>query len=100
MCGLLIYTGTTDSSGSLGGLVSLAEQSRLEPIVLRALESMRWCGSDPVCSEQGPDSMGDKVSGASCHSCVILPETSCEKGNRELDRILAVGSSQLKGFFQ
>jgi len=100
MCGLLIYTGTTDSSGSLGGLVSLAEQSRLEPIVLRALESMRWCGSDPVCSEQGPDSMGDKVSGASCHSCVVLPETSCEKGNRELDRILAVGSSGIKGFFQ
>lgn len=100
MCGLLIYTGTTDSSGSLGGLVSLAEQSRLEPIILRALESMGWCGSDPVCSEQGPDSMGDKVSGASCHSCVVLPETSCEKGNRELDRILAVGSSEIKGFFE
>lgn len=99
MCGFMVYTGTTDSSGSLGGLVGLAEQTRLEPIILRALDAMRWCGSDPVCGEQEPLSMGDKVSGASCHSCVALPETSCEKGNRELDRVLLVGSPQVKGFF-
>lgn len=99
MCGCLLYTGTTDSSGSLGGLVSLAEQGRLETIVHRTLDALGWCASDPVCSEQDPTAMGDRVSGASCHSCAALPETSCEKGNRELDRVFAVGNGAVKGYF-
>jgi len=41
------------------------------------------------------------VSGAACHSCLLLPETACEKFNRELDRSMLVGSydGSWKGFF-
>ena len=28
---------------------------------------------------------------AACHACVLVPETSCEEGNRLLDRALLVG---------
>ena len=51
MNGVLIYTGSPDSEGSLGGLVRLAEPELLEPIVRRTLDSAGWCGSDPVCIE-------------------------------------------------
>ena len=28
--------------------------------------------------------------GAACHNCLFLPETSCERGNRYLDRAVLV----------
>jgi hypothetical protein len=99
--GVLIYTGSPDSEGSLGGLVRLAEPDLLEPIVLRALQNSSWCGSDPVCLETDPSQSGDRVSGAACHCCLLLPETACEKFNRELDRTMLVGSADrsFQGFF-
>lgn len=105
MNGVLIYTGSPDSEGSLGGLVRLAEPTQLERIVLRALHSAKWCGSDPVCLETDPAQSGDRVSGAACHCCLLVPETACEKFNRELDRTMLVGSAETdgskswKGFF-
>lgn len=105
MNGVLIYTGSPDSEGSLGGLVRLAEPGQLERIVLRTLHSAKWCGSDPVCLETDPAQSGDRVSGAACHCCLLVPETACEKFNRELDRTMLVGSAEAdeskvwKGFF-
>lgn len=101
MNGVLIYTGSPDSEGSLGGLVRLAEPELLTPIIERTLRSAGWCGSDPVCLETDPDQSGDRVSGAACHCCLLLPETACEKFNRELDRAILVGDAdnQFKGFF-
>ena len=105
MNGVLIYTGSPDSEGSLGGLVRLAEPAQLGRIVLRAIRSAQWCGSDPVCLETDPAQSGDRVSGAACHCCLLVPETACEKFNRELDRTMLVGSSEAdtsghwKGFF-
>ena len=84
MNGVLIYTGSPDSEGSLGGLVRLATPELLEPIVMRTLEGAGWCGSDPVCLETEPSLAGERVSGAACHCCLLLPETACEKFNREL----------------
>ena len=89
--GVLIYTGSPDSEGSLGGLVRLTEPELLEPIVRRTLSSVSWCGSDPVCIETDPKQSGERVSGAACHCCLLLPETACEKFNRELDRAVLVG---------
>lgn len=89
--GLLIYTGSPDSEGSLGGLVRLAEPSRLEGIVRKTLITARWCGSDPVCGETDPAQAGDRISGAACHACLLVPETACEKFNRELDRTMLTG---------
>lgn len=90
MNGILIYTASGDSEGSLGGLVRQGKPGNLENIVTAALYEAQWCSSDPICMEshgQGPDSCNL----AACHSCALLPETSCERGNRLLDRTLLVG---------
>lgn len=101
MNGILIYTGSPDSEGSLGGLVRLAAPDLLGPVIERALRSASWCGSDPVCLEADPVQTGDRLSGAACHSCLLLPETACEKFNRELDRSFLSGSADgtFSGFF-
>jgi hypothetical protein len=99
--GVLIYTGSPDSEGSLGGLVRLASPELIEPIILRALQQASWCGSDPVCLETDPRQSGERVSGSACHCCLLLPETACEKYNRELDRTMLVGDAvgSFKGYF-
>lgn len=100
MQGILIYTASGDSEGTLGGLVRQGEPSHLWTLVKRAISQARWCSSDPVCIE----SIGQGVDNANlsaCHGCVLLPETSCETGNRLLDRGVLVGTSQEPnlGFF-
>jgi hypothetical protein len=101
MHGVLIYTGSPDSEGSLGGLVRLAAPDLLDDVVRRTLAAARWCGSDPVCLETSPKQAGDRISGAACHCCLLVPETACEKFNRELDRSVLVGSAEgeFNGFF-
>lgn len=100
MHGFLIYTASGDSEGTMGGLVRQGRPGRLEVSMRRALEHAAWCSSDPVCIErtgQGPDN----ASLAACHGCCLLPETSCEEGNRLLDRALLTGTLQHPevGFF-
>ena len=87
---VLIYTATSDSAGSLGGLVAQAEASRFEPVVLSAIERASWCSQDPVCIE-ALSTGTDGLNNAACHSCVLLPETSCEMQNTLLDRAMIVG---------
>jgi hypothetical protein len=89
MAGLLIYTAAADSDGTLGGLVELGKANNLERLISQALERSQICSSDPLCSEH--DSVKDRsLHGASCHACGFVPETSCERGNRYLDRALLV----------
>lgn len=100
MAGILIYTAAGDSEGSMGGLVRMGNPGHLEGVVKRALEKARWCSTDPVCIEsngQGPDNCNL----AACHSCALVPETSCEEQNRLLDRGMVVGtiSNPEIGFF-
>lgn len=103
MGGLLIYTADGDSEGTMGGLVRMGKPGNLEPVILRALESAKWCSSDPICMEmgegsgQGPDSCNL----AACHNCALVPETACEEFNRFLDRGVVVGDFEQKvtGFF-
>ncbi len=85
MAGVLIYTAAPDSEGTLGGLCALGEPEKLGRHIRRALEKMSLCASDPLCSEHTVTS-GEKLHGASCHACSFLPETSCERGNKYLDR--------------
>jgi hypothetical protein len=86
MAGILIYTAASDSEGTLGGLVQLGQPVSLGRQIQNALESMRICGSDPLCAEHSPVGDGRCVHGACCHACLFAPETSCERGNRFLDR--------------
>ena len=91
MCGVLIYTASGDSEGSMGGLVRQGGQGLFENIVMRAVQKASWCSSDPVCIESNGQG-AENSNLAACHSCCLLPETSCEEGNRLLDRGLLVGN--------
>jgi hypothetical protein len=102
MSGLLIYTASGDSEGTMGGLVRMAKPGRLEPLIYRAVENARWCSADPVCMEMAEHGQGpDSCNLAACHACSLVPETSCEQFNRFLDRGLVVGTSEHPelGFF-
>lgn len=94
MNGILIYTSSGDSEGSLGGLVRQGKESNLGPIVKSAIEDSKWCSADPVCSDIGQSSgQGpDNINGSACHNCAILPETSCEEFNMLLDRATICGT--------
>lgn len=91
MAGILIYTASGDSEGTLGGLVRQGRPDTLPYIFKKAIESAVTCSNDPVCSlsqGQGRDSLNL----GACHSCVLIPETSCEEFNIILDRGVVVGT--------
>lgn len=90
MAGILLYTAAPDSEGTLGGLVELGDPLTLGRHLQQALESARLCASDPLCAEHHPDTTGRGIHGACCHACQFSPETSCERGNRYLDRSVLV----------
>lgn len=103
MNGILIYTSSGDSEGSLGGLVRQGKEEHLAKLIKDSVADAEWCSADPVCSEigqssgQGPDS----VNGSACHNCCLVPETSCEEFNMLLDRATIIGTLDNKdlGFF-
>ena len=101
MAGLLIYTATPDSDGTLGGLASQADPSRFVRTVEAAIKSVAWCSSDPLCIS-GVHAFTEPTSGAACHACMLVPETSCEEFNRLLDRTMLVGTPEQPslGFFR
>jgi hypothetical protein len=88
--GILIYTAAPDSEGTLGGLVGLGEPQTLGYHIKQALLAMSLCASDPLCSEHKPDQGTPSLHWAACHACLFSPETSCERGNKYLDRSLLV----------
>ncbi|MFJ4718933.1 MULTISPECIES: DUF1998 domain-containing protein [Streptomyces] len=93
MAGLLVYTATTDSAGSLGGLVAQGEPDRLASTIRSAIRRASWCSADPLCIEAEASGTGGSNM-AACHACVMLPETSCEHNNTLLDRALLVGTPE------
>ncbi len=103
MNGLLIYTSSGDSEGSLGGLVRQGKSNFLGKLIKESIEDAKWCSADPVCSDIGQSSgQGpDNINGAACHNCCIVPETSCEEFNMLLDRTTIIGSYENPeiGFF-
>lgn len=90
MAGILLYTAAPDSEGTLGGLVSLGDPASLGRHVGQALEQMRLCASDPLCGEHTPFQGTTELHWAACHACLFSPETSCERGNKYLDRSLLI----------
>jgi hypothetical protein len=89
MAGVLLYTAAADSDGTLGGLVELGKPDNLAPLINEALRRALVCSSDPLCSEHKA-SKDRTLHNASCHACAFVAETSCERGNRYLDRALLV----------
>lgn len=99
--GVLIYTSSPDSEGSLGGLVRQGEPERLALTVKAAINEAAWCSSDPLCIEsegQGHDALNLSA----CHACLLLSETCCEEYNRLLDRAMLTGTLENPecGFFK
>jgi hypothetical protein len=88
--GLLLSTAASDSEGTLGGLVALGERRYLERILRQALEDASYCSSDPLCAEHMPEFPSATLHNAACHACLFASETSCEAGNRWLDRAVLV----------
>jgi len=88
--GILLYTGSPDAEGTLGGLVQ--EARHLENHLLLALRMAALCSNDPICAQHAAGSSMEKrwLHGAACHGCALVAETSCEMRNDYLDRALVV----------
>ena len=100
MSGILIYTASGDSEGTLGGLVRQGRPDTFPSIYKKAIEAAMTCSNDPVCSlsqGQGRDSLNLSA----CYSCSLIPETSCEEFNVFLDRGVVVGTYENRniGFY-
>lgn len=85
MAGILIYTSSPSSDGSLGGLVEQGKKPKFNIILQKALRKSRLCSMEPLCSFARLGT-GNKSNGSACHACLYLPETSCESMNNLLDR--------------
>jgi hypothetical protein len=88
--GILLYTGSPDADGTLGGLVQQARH--IDAHVAQALDSAALCSNDPICAQHEPgESLEERwLHGAACHGCTLLAETCCEMRNDYLDRALVV----------
>lgn len=100
MCGTLIYTASSDSEGTLGGLIAQAKDSDILNRHIQAMiSSLSICSQDPLCGSHSPSDT-KKPWGAACHSCTHLPETSCEGlQNKLLDRFALAGNEEIMGYF-
>ncbi len=95
MAGVLIYTASGDSEGTLGGLVRQGRSDAFPKILRKAIGKAKTCSNDPVCimsHGQGRDSLNL----AACHACALLPETCCEERNAFLDRGMIIGTFEDK----
>jgi len=88
--GILLYTGSVDAEGTLGGLVEVGR--KIHEHLHSALQWGMLCSNDPVCAQHDPsDSQEHRfLHGAACHGCLLIAETSCEAFNDFLDRTLVV----------
>ncbi|MDM7913765.1 MAG: DUF1998 domain-containing protein, partial [Candidatus Eisenbacteria bacterium] len=88
--GILLFTGSPDADGTLGGLVQQARD--FEEHLAYALRVAALCSNDPICAGHLPgESMEQRwLHGAACHGCALVAETSCEMRNDYLDRALVV----------
>ena len=96
MYGCLIYT-AEGSEGSMGGLIAQTRPQNLNNLIKSALKRATICNSDPLCWESEGQGLFD-LNFASCFSCSLISETSCEHRNLYLDRKLLVDADS--GFFK
>jgi len=94
--GILLYTGSSDAEGTLGGLVEAGR--RIRQHLRRALEMGSLCSNDPVCAYHVPGQHDHQpLLGSACHGCLLISETSCEQRNDFLDRALVVPTVEILG---
>jgi hypothetical protein len=94
--GILIYTGSPDAEGTLGGLVQAGRETPKH--LRRAIELAALCSNDPVCAYHRPTEHDHQLlNGAACHGCLLIAETSCEQRNEFLDRALVTATVEALG---
>lgn len=95
--GVLLYTGTADAEGTLGGLVEVGRS--VHEHIRNALKLGELCSNDPVCAQHQPENPHEHrfLQGAACHGCLLIAETSCEQHNDFLDRALVVPTVESLG---
>jgi hypothetical protein len=95
--GVMLFTGTPDAEGTLGGLVQVGR--RIHEHIRSALLMGELCSNDPVCAQHDPANLHERrfLHGAACHGCLLISETSCEHFNEFLDRSLVVPTVENRG---
>lgn len=88
MYGCLIYT-AEGAEGSMGGLIAQTKGDSLKNLIRSALKRATICNSDPLCWESEGQGLFD-LNFASCFSCSLVSETSCELRNIYLDRKILI----------
>ena len=88
--GVLLYTGTSDAEGTLGGLVEVGRR-----IHEHIQAPWKWANCAPTTRcvpSMSPQNTHERrfLQGAACHGCLLIAETSCEQHNDFLDRALVV----------
>ena len=70
--GVLLYTGSSNAEGTLGGLVQVG--SRIYESFRSALDLGELCSNDPVCAQHEASSDHERrfLHGAACHGCVLI----------------------------
>ena len=96
MYGCLIYT-SEGAEGSMGGLVAQTRRNNLGNLIESAIRRATICNSDPLCWTSEGQGLFD-LNFASCFSCSLVSETSCEHRNLYLDRKILVDPDF--GFFK
>ena len=96
MYGCLIYT-AEGAEGSMGGLIAQTREKNLNNLIKSAVNRATICNSDPLCWASEGQGLFD-LNFASCFSCSLVSETSCEYRNLYLDRKILVDSEN--GFFK
>lgn len=79
--GILLYNTSVGDDCGMGGLVGSVKN--IQKITEDAIINITNCSNDPLCDLVRVE---DSVNGAACINCLFLSETSCEFGNRLLDR--------------
>lgn len=80
--GILLYTSSRSGDSSMGGLLALAPV--FDRVLRRVAEMVRICSADPLCRDHR--FRAGMLTGAACHGCCLISETSCEHRNFWLDR--------------
>lgn len=85
--GILLYNTSAGEDSGMGGLINSAKN--FDQVLNHTLNIINNCSNDPLCNAMRFE--GHNVNGAACINCMFLSETSCEYGNRFLDRHLLLG---------
>ena len=85
--GILLYNTSVGDDCGMGGLVDSVRT--FDEIIKSALSKIENCSNDPLCHSVRINK--NSINGAACINCLLISETSCELGNKLLDRHMLLG---------